>query len=196
MELVVPFTHMALKSLITLFPLTVVLLAFRRLALSKTDNSWIYAGMCFFAAVTSAGILPWALGIADLNWVLLGLALLSPVAWIAVVLICDITRSSGYVPDALVESALKFAAESSRKIAPLVLRDQEMIEEPRAPLPVFVHKSKSKAIPPAPKPAQSQKTQYILSLARDIRGNVSSENRRTKLLPAPETRPMAVLKDS
>ena len=60
MDVVSPLIYLALKSLITLFPMTVVWLAFRRLALSKTDNAWIYAAMCIFAAVTSAGVLPWA----------------------------------------------------------------------------------------------------------------------------------------
>ena len=63
MDVLSPLFHMVLRSLVVLFPLTVGWLAFRRLALSKSANAWIYAVICLFAAVTAAGVLPWTLGL-------------------------------------------------------------------------------------------------------------------------------------
>lgn len=190
MDVIGPLFHLALRSLVVLFPLTVGWLAFRRLALSKSGNAWIYAAVCLFAAVTTAGILPWTLGLTQLNWLLLMLALVSPAIWIGIVLLCDMSRTNRYGGDPFVDAARSVASDAPRKLAPLLL-DRPL--EPESPVPVFRHRK----VVRAPKEREiGQATRTILALARDIRGNATSERRRPKLLPAPEKKELPFLRES
>ncbi len=125
MDVLSPLFHLVLRSLVVLFPLTVGWLAFRRVALSKSGNAWVYAAICLFAAVTTAGVLPWTLGITAINWFLTLLALVCPVLWIGVLLICDVSRSSRYGPDPLMSAARAIAHRSAPRLAPLVLKNPE-----------------------------------------------------------------------
>ncbi|MEM6385650.1 MAG: hypothetical protein AAF718_05375 [Pseudomonadota bacterium] len=190
MDVVSPFFHLVVKSLVVLFPLTVGWLAFRRLALSKSANAWIYAGVCLFSAVTAAGILPWGLGLTSLNWVLLFLALFCPVIWIAAVFVCDMSRVSHYHPDPLFTTARTVAHKTAPKLSPLILGKPEPEEKQ---ILVFRHRPKPKLEPV--RPSRSKATKTILKLARDIRGNASSERRRTKLLPAPKTNALPFIRE-
>ena len=192
MDVLSPLMHLALKSLVVLFPMTVVWLAFRRLAMSKSDNAWIYAATCLFAAVTAAGILPWALGIAPLNWVLLGLAVLCPVFWVATIAICDMSRAPRYRPDALADTAKTIVERTKVKLPPLLLSNPETAET--APV-MFRHRKRGPEKEKRQK-QRSEATNTIINLARDIRYNASSEGRRPKLLPPPaDRRDMPFLKN-
>lgn len=184
MDILSPFLHLAVKSLVILFPLTVSWLAFRRLALSKSTNAWIYASICLFAVTAAAGVLPWSLGLSDLNIPLLLMALAAPTLWVATLFICDLSRVSRYGPDPLFATARSVAEKAAPNLTPLLLgEDMRTAKE----APVFRHQPK-----PVPVlselPERSAATKTLLALARDIRGNTSSERRRPKLLPAPETR--------
>ena len=171
--------HLVLRSVVVLFPMTVGCLAFRRLALSQSEKAWIYAAMCLLAAVTSAAILPWTLGLATLNWVLLLLALLCPVLWIAVVTLCDVARPPRYGSDPLEAPARGVL----RLVSPVGFGAEDA---PAGPVPVFRHRTAPPPPPaPAEKPAYSPATRTLLSLARDIRNNPTSERHRPKRLPAP-----------
>ena len=190
MDVLSPLMHVVLKSLVVLFPLTVGWLAFRRLAISKSSNAWIYAVICLFAAVTAAGVLPWTLGLTGLNWVLVLMALISPVLWLGIILICDVSRSHRYGGDPLIEAARSVVQRPAQKLTPLVLDDPVL---PEAPKPVFRHRAPAPA--PVEKPREvSPATRTLLSLARDIRGNPSSDRRRPKLLPPPVSTELTFLK--
>ncbi len=180
MDVFSPFLHLALRSMVVLFPLTVGWLAFRRLALSKSANAWIYAAMCLFAVVSAAGVLPWTLGLTSLNWLLLLPALICPMLWIGVLMLCDVSRSHRYGPDPLFTGARKIAERTMPRAVPLILKDPEFADGPR---PVFRHRVERVDEPQ--KPSLSSGTQTLLNLARDIRGKASSERRRPKLLPSP-----------
>ena len=124
-----PLLLVALKSLVVLFPLTVGWLAFRRLALSQSSNAWIYAAMCLFAAVTSAGILPWTLGLTGISWPLLALALVCPALWVGVILVCDVSRRPRYAPEPLTDAARLLLRRSQPKLAPLLLTQRAVADE-------------------------------------------------------------------
>lgn len=190
MDVLGPLMHVVLKSLVVLFPLTVGWLAFRRLALSKSSNAWMYAVVCLFAAVTAAGVLPWALGLTGLNWVLVLMALISPVLWLGIILICDMSRTHRYGGDPLIEAARSVARRPAPKLKPLVLDDPVM---PDAPKPVFRHRAPSR-MPFEKRREFGQTTRTILNLARDIRDNSTSDRRRPKLLPPPKNTELSFLK--
>lgn len=194
MDVLSPFLHVLLRSIVVLFPMTVGLLAFRRLALSKSANAWIYAVMCLFAAVTTAGVLPWTLGLTSLNWLLLFMALVCPLMWIGVIMLCDISRAHPYGPDPMLKlfGALPLRTEDGDRYSSLSQEARRKIE-PQSP--VFKHRKNDRGL----KASQSQRsntTNTLLSLARDIRGNATSDRRRPKLLPPPETQDLPFLSRS
>lgn len=168
--------------MVILFPLTVGWLAFRRLALSKSSNAWIYAAICLLSAIAMAGVLPWGLGMTGLNLSLLALALACPALWIATLFIVDMKRVSRYGPDPLFSTARAVAERAAPKLAPLVLGEADRA---RAPAPMFRHRPKC-TDPEHKTPARSTATTTLLQLARDIRGNATSERRRPKLLAPPQ----------
>lgn len=188
MDVLSPLLHLVLRSLVVLFPLTVGWLAFRRLALSKSANAWIYAVICLFASVTAAGVLPWTLGLTAINWPLTILALTCPAIWVGAILFCDITRVKRYGADPLL--ALARSALGEAEPGPLVLKPSDAAE------PVFRHVARSDPRPSKPKAVRSAKTQTILKLARDIRGHPTSDRHRRKLLPPPEKAELPFLRGS
>lgn len=192
MDVLNPLLHLAVKSLVILFPLTVGWLAFRRLALSKSANAWVYAGACLFSAIAAASILPWGLGLTPLNWGLLFLALLSPVVWIATIFVCDMTRIGRYGEDPIVQTARSLGSRATPKLATLILQEEQRAEPV---MPVFKHRERPEPQKPSP-PQRSAATTTLLNLARDIRGNTSSERRRPKLLPPPERAEFPFLRKS
>jgi hypothetical protein len=181
MDVFNPFLQVLLRSAVVLFPMTVGLLAFRRLALSKSSNAWIYAMMCLFAAVTAAGVLPWTLGLTSLNWLLTLMAFACPAMWIGVILACDLSRTHRYGPDPVLRLVRLFQPKTEDRFSKLSLDATRKVT--RQPV-VFKHETKRRKIAARPR---SQSTTTLLSLARDIRGNTSSDRRRPKLLPAPDT---------
>ncbi|MEM9426626.1 MAG: hypothetical protein AAGA06_07975 [Pseudomonadota bacterium] len=189
MDVLSPLFHLGLRSLVVLFPLTVGVLAFRRLALSKSANAWVYAAICLFAAVTAAGILPWTLGLTPIKWPLVTLALLSPGVWIVTICYFDVSRMRRYEPDPLIAVARVVADTIIAKptLPPLVLQASD------TPTPTFRH-HKRPALQPEATPQRSLKTQSVLKAMRDIRGNRSSDQRRPKLLPPPERAELPFLK--
>lgn len=178
MDVLSPLTELLLRSCLVLLPLTIGWLAFRRLALSKSGNAWIYAVTCLLAAVTVAGTLPWALRIADANWIFIALAMLCPALWLGVVLLCDTSRRMDYGPDPVADPLLSFRA--ARKPGLLIL--ESPLEEAQ---PVFRHSKPHFNLPmAASKPSPT--TRSLMNIARDIRGGKTSERRRPKLLPPPD----------
>ena len=153
-------------------------LSFRRLALSKSANAWIYAATGLFAAFSAAGIAPWALGLGEMRWPFLLFAGICPPLWVAVVMICGADRTDGYdLPDA------PDATENPVKAPPLVLDGPEWPDAPRA---VFRH-TESVTIANNNTGPASTSLSRLLMVARDMRGNPSSQPRRERvLLPHPD----------
>ncbi|MEO1538065.1 MAG: hypothetical protein AAFR73_10065 [Pseudomonadota bacterium] len=192
MDVLSPLLHVAVKSLVMLFPLTVGWLAFRRLALSKSANAWVYAGACLFSAIAAASILPWGLGLTPLNWGLLLLALLSPVVWIATIFVCDMSRGRPYSDDPLLRTARSLTGRTRPGLATLILQEGQRTLDAE---PVFKHRERQAP----PKPVVSQRstaTTTLLNLARDIRNNATSERRRPKLLAPPERSDFPFLREN
>lgn len=189
MDVFSPIFQLLFRSLVILLPLTIGWLAFRRLALSKSGNAWIYAVTCLFAAITVAGLLPWALGLSKASWVFFILSAFCPAIWIGVVTVCDMSRRTIYGPDPVVDAVLTFT--SMQKPTPLVLEDPNW---PGTPVPVFRHKSPENGVvsfdpqPNLPGPVMAPARRSLMSIAREMRGNQNSEARRPKLLPAPDIR--------
>ena len=173
------------RAFVIVLPLTTGWLAFRRLVLSRSSNAWIYAMTCLFAAITAAGLLPWALGLGSAAWIFFVFSAFCPAIWIGVVMMCDMSRSrpSSYEPDAE-DSVVTFT--STQKSAPLVLENPDW---PGAPIPVFRHNGPAN-LPEAPgsdgAPKTSEPTKHLLAIAREMRKNTSSDARRPKLLPPPD----------
>lgn len=190
MDVLSPLFHLVLRSLVVLFPLTVGWLAFRRLALSKSANAWIYAVICLFASVTAAGVLPWTLGLTAINWPMTGLALICPAIWVGAILFCDIARVQRYGADPLLTLARSAFGERPEQADPLLLRPSD------AAKPVFRHVPRKQTRPAKSKGARSAKAQTILRLARDIRGHPTSDRHRRKLLPPPEKAELPFLRGS
>ncbi|AZQ68543.1 hypothetical protein EF888_16235 [Silicimonas algicola] len=187
MDILSPLFLLLFKTFVVVLPMTVGWLAFRRLMLSKSANSWIYAFACLLAAITAAGLAPWTLGLARASWVFFILAAFCPAIWIGVVLLCDVSRRQRYEADPLTDVVLTFT--SRQRPAPLVLEDPDT---PGTPVPVFRHSKPSlpSIFDKGPfRPARNPvtRTRMLMSIARDMRGNGSSDTRRPKLLPAPDT---------
>lgn len=189
MDVLSPLFHLGLRSLVVLFPLTVGVLAFRRLALSKSANAWVYAAICLFAAVTAAGVMPWTLGLTPIKWPLVILSMLCPGVWILTICYFDVSRMRRYGPDPLVSVARAVADTVIAKptLPPLVLQASD------TPTPTFRH-HKTPAAQIEETSQRSPKTQSVLKAMRDIRGNRSSDQRRPRLLPPPERAELPFLK--
>ena len=201
------------KSFVVLLPVVVGGLAFRRLTKSKTSNAWIYAVTCLFAAVTAAGLLPWAVGLSASSWGFFVLAAFCPAVWFAVTTICDVSRNSSYETEIEDISAVLFKAYRKAAPAPLLLK--EPLKD--MPLPVFSHSEPANTDAPAELTADAAPlvaTAYapvdsdeeavvqpigeksVLDVAREMRRNKSSEERRPKLLPPPSISKMPFIKSS
>ncbi len=189
MDILSPLLQLLFRALFVLLPLTVSWLAFRRLMRSRSANAWIYAASCLFTSVTAAGLLPWTLGVGSASWHLFMFSAISPAIWMGVVMICDpVKQPSNYDSDAPdnVMIAQTFTLPIRTKIKatrPLVL---EQPDWPGAPTPVFRHKPKAANAAKPPAKAPEPKSKLLLSVARGMRGNDTSEPRRPRLLPAPD----------
>ena len=170
------------RALVVVLPLTVALLALRRLLLSQSSNAWIYAACCLFAAVTTAGMLPWFLGLASGNWLFFLFSSISPLVWVGVILTCDPAKTTSPY-----DMKANFETESTvprKKLKPLILEEPDW---PEAPVAVFRHSRELVATPIVPKAEVVEKpASSLLSIARGMRGNSNSDARRPKLLPAPK----------
>lgn len=190
MDVLDPFFGLALRSLVVLFPLSVGWLAFRRLALSKSGNAWLYAAMCIFSVTVAAGTMPWALGLTSLNWFFVVLSFLCPALWIGVIALCDISRINRYDQKPFLTIVRSVAETSS---VPLLLKNPQLPSEPK---PVFRHKTTTPEVKEVKNAGMSPSAKNILSLARDIRGNANSDKRRPKLLPSPASTSLSFLPKS
>lgn len=172
MELIGLLSSIFIKSMVLLVPLTVTWLAFRRLVKSRTTNAWLYAAAGLLTALTSAGLAPWAVGLSQANWLFFVLAAFSPAIWLGVVTVCGYYSQNSY-GDAVQEVAHP----------PLIL---EQPDWPDAPTAVFRHHASE---PIATETMVADDTpRGVLAVARDMRGNKSSDKRRHPLmLPAPST---------
>lgn len=199
--------QLSFRSFVVLLPVVVGGLAFRRVTMSKSSNAWIYAVTCLFAAVTTAGLLPWAVGLSASNWVFFVLAAFCPAVWFVVTTICDVSRSGSYETEIDDVSKVLFKASRKAVAAPLLL------ENPVLDLPVPFFSSRSAANTDAPAPSQpilpdvqtppapddvpkpiGEKS--VLEVAREMRRNKTSEDRRPKLLPAPSINELPFIKSS
>ena len=196
MDILSPLFLLSFRTFVVVLPMTVGWLAFRRLMLSKSANAWIYAVTCLFGAVTAAGLAPWAIGVARASWVFFILAAFCPAIWIGVVMLCDASRRRGYRADPLADVTLTFA--SRQRAAPLVQEDPDW---PGTPVPVFRH---SRPVLPTildkgpfrPSANPATRSRTLMSIAREMRGDGTSETRRPKLLPAPDPLELSFLSRS
>lgn len=160
------------RSLLLILPASVAWLAFRRLAMSETQNAWIYAATGLFAGFTFAGLMPWAVGLARPGALFFVFAAFSPAVWMAVVTIVAPQTRTRYDFDEVSEEEDTGAAEP-----PLILEEPEW---PDAPVAVFRH-HKPSGLNESGDPPRS-----VLAIAREMRGRRSSDKRRgPKLLPPP-----------
>ena len=183
------------RGFVILLPLTTGWLAMRRLVLSRSANAWIYATTCLFAVATAAGLVPWTLGVASAGWMFFLFAAFCPALWIGVIMLCDGDRLSTYEADeqkeAILSAAIPFITRKSTK--PLLLENPDWPDEPS---PMFRHQGDGDTPAPAPETppkekltqtvAQPTQSRTLITVAREMRGNVNSEARRPKLLPPPE----------
>lgn len=180
MDVLSPLFQLLFRALVVVLPLTIGWLAFRRLMLSRSANAWIYATTCLLTAVTTAGLLPWTLGLAGGNWLFFLLSAMSPPIWMGVIMICDpISQPSVY--DTKADPREETA--KVHRLRPLVL---EKPDWPEAPVPVFRHMKPAANTPNSPSPGKESAAKTLLSVARDMRGNSTSDSRRPRLLPPPE----------
>ncbi len=183
MDVLSPLLQLLFRALVVVLPLTIGWLAFRRVMLSRSANAWIYATTCLLTAVTTAGLLPWTLGLAEGNWLFFLLSAMSPPIWIGVIMICDpVTHPSAY--DTQMEPEDEVA--EVHQLRPLIL---EKPDWPEAPVPVFRHLRPAANTPNIPSVVQDSPSKSLLSVARDMRGNSTSDARRPRLLPPPERLP-------
>lgn len=186
--------QLAFRSFVVLLPILIGWLAFRRLTRSKSSNAWIYAVSCLFAAVTTAGLLPWAVGLTATSWIFFVFAAFCPAIWFGVTTICDVSRRTAY--DADMENPLTVLFKARRKKPdPLLLSDP--VKE--SPVPVFSHSNPANTDAPtvvADDTAEPIGEKSVLEVARAMRRNKSSEDRRPKMLPAPLVRELPFIKTS
>lgn len=184
------------RSLIVLLPLTIVWLSFRRLAKSKGGNTWIYALTCLFSLVTTIGLVPWALGLAQTASLFFVLAAFCPAIWIGVITVCDLARREmyGVYSERAEDEPIFKSRQTSRKPTPLVLENPKV---PEAPIPVFRHRGEKAGdvvysrdpLPPVPQEPKQQPLKgprNMLSVAREMRGRDTSDARRPRMLPSPD----------
>ena len=171
-EILIP---LALRAAILSVPVAVLLLAMRRLLLSETSNAWVYALTVCYAVFSLAGLLPWALGLAELSWQFLGLGMTSAPLWLCVVTVSGLGRSTSY-------RLSRDTGDASDQPGPppLLLTTPREPEERYGPEPVFRHhRSRSERL-------DTSTERSVLAIARAMRGRASSEARRVrKLLPPP-----------
>ena len=170
-----------IRAFILALPIGVAILAFRRLEISTTSNMWVYALICGFSAFTAAGLLPWALAFQPPQTAFLLSAVLSPPLWMAVVVVLGVGRRDRYEPAP--GAPLEAEEPPMPRIKPtLVLTDPVA---PPAPVPLFRHHRPAKP-KPADTPLAFAEHKSLLSVARDMRGLKTSEERRSRrLLPPP-----------
>ena len=187
--------QLAFRSLVILLPVLIGWLAFRRLTKSRSSNAWIYAVSCLFAAVTTAGLLPWAVGLSASSWVFFVFAAFCPAIWFGVTTICDVSRHTTY--DVELEDPLSVLFKAHRrKPNPLLL------VEPLGDAPAVQEFSRTTlantdapAIVAVEKP-EPIKERSVLEVARAMRRNKSSEDRRPKMLAAPLVNEIPYIKSS
>ena len=187
--------QLAFRSLVILLPVLIGWLAFRRLTKSRSSNAWIYAVSCLFAAVTTAGLLPWAVGLSASSWVFFVFAAFCPAIWFGVTTICDVSRHTTY--DVELEDPLSVLFKAHRrKPNPLLL------VEPLGDAPAVQEFSRTTlantdapAIVAVEKP-EPIKERSVLEVARAMRRNKSSEDRRPKMLAAPLVKEIPYIKSS
>ena len=185
MDVLSPLFQLLFRALVVVLPLTVGWLAFRRLMLSRSANAWIYATTCLLTGVTSAGLLPWTLGLTQGNWLFFLLSALSPPIWMGVIMICDpVSQPSAYDTRPEPQSAPEVARFKPKR--PLIL---EQPDWPEAPTPMFRHLKPAANMPVPPDAAEEGPTKSLLSVAREMRKNRSSDARRPRLLPPPKRTP-------
>jgi hypothetical protein len=182
------------KSFVVMLPVLVGALAFRRLARSKTSNAWIYATTCLFAAVTAAGLMPWAIGLSSSSWMFFVLAAFCPAIWFGVTTICDFNRKGTYSSEVQDVYTLFFKHTQNKVVEPLVLKN------PVADMPAPVFQHKEPANTDAPSSLMEEDTpqaigeKSVLEIAREMRRNKSADERRPKLLPAPTVDELSFIK--
>jgi len=204
-------TLLLVKLGVMLLPLTVLGLAFRRLMRSRSANAWLYASTVVFASVTTVGLVPWTFGFGSSHPIFVLFSVACPVVWYGVVSLCNQSRQMAYDSDLekSVQSLIARLQPAAPKPPTLVLEGPEW---PSAPLPLFRHSQRPGYSDPfQPERAAPQKIETpevvtqrtapadiggdapisksfskLLDIARTMRANDTSENRRVKFLPAPD----------
>jgi len=196
MDILSLLLQLVFRAIVVVLPLTVAWLAFRRLMLSQTSNAWLYAIVCIFSAVTSAGLIPWTLGLGSGNWLIFLFSAISPALWMTVILICDPNRHLSHYdfrsetdPDVTFVAAPKVPASSNvsaepQSTRPLIL---EKPDWPEAPVPIFRHVTRTVNTGVTARDKIDDTAETLLSVARDMRGNSNSDARRPRMLPKPES---------
>ena len=185
MDVLSPLLLLLFRAIVVVLPLTVALLALRRLLLSQSENAWIYAITCLFASATTIGLVPWTLGLSEGSWLLFMFSTVSPVMWMSVIMICDpIREPSAYDSEDLVEMDFGDMPPLPLASRPLIL---EKPDWPEAPVPIFRHMSTAanKTNAPLNLVDAEEPGRSVMAAARGMRGNENSDARRPKMLPPP-----------
>jgi len=139
--------------------------------------------------------MPWAIGLAASSWIFFVLAAFCPAIWFGVTTICDFNRKGAYDGEMDDFSGLFFKSRA-KPSTPLILQDP--IAE--VPTPVFQHKAPANTDAPSkaitdeePQPIGDKS---VLDVAREMRRNKSTEDRRPKLLPSPSVEELSFIKTS
>lgn len=167
--MLIEFLDLGARTGVILLPLTVGVLSFRRLILSTTRNSWLYGAMGLLSVFTVFALLPWAVFDLPVRAFVIGLAIALPPMWVGLVLFCGVGHVRPYDRDQ--------EREDVSALPTLVLENP--VDEP----PIFRHRQ-------APVTGQPPRaSSNILTAARAMRGNPSSDPRRRpvppKALPPP-----------
>lgn len=185
MDAALLLVHFAVKVLFLAMPLGVAWLAFRRLALSRSTNAWIYAATGMFAAFTAAGLVPWALGLGGAGWAFFLFAALCPPLWVFVVVVCGPGRNTAYdlARQAAVGASAPAPQDPPGRLPPLVLENPDW---PDTRVPVFRHHARRAGQGDAAADRRAGAApRSLLAVARDMRGNASAGHRRRPRLLAP-----------
>lgn len=130
-----------IKVLLLALPITVAVLALRRMLQSETANAWLYGATALCAGITTIGVAPWATGLASAPSLFLILSASSPVVWLLVILICDRDRMNRYDNKPL----------QGEPPAPLMLTDPVLPQ-----VPVFRHSKPGESIQSIAEPRTGQ----------------------------------------
>lgn len=169
-----------LKTLVLAMPAGVAWLAVRRLLLSRTVNAWLYAATAVLVIVSCVALTPWVFGQAAAHPFAVGLALMSPAIWLALVIFCG--PGTGNVYDLTYPDPHATPANEVAAAAPVPLRlapDARLIE----PVVTFRHRPISP--PTILGIAAASGSGSVLDAARAMRANRTSDGRRPKALPPP-----------